>query len=125
MKEKSFNKSVNHNFFRHAIVNSLIAFVFQSVSFYFDVLATYDLTIYSSFIMPNEPEYASLLLSLNKILKCWRVPHYFVMLENNLNRNLFIIRAIKYFFYYAIAITWCSVVLFLEACPGEICILKR
>ncbi|KAK6627956.1 hypothetical protein RUM44_010438 [Polyplax serrata] len=115
----------NDHFTYIVSIKQIITHKLKTIGFYLDVLATYDFTIYTEFLTPDDQDYGYLLLSLNRILKFWHIPRYFSRLEDNVSLNLFTLRTIKYFFYYSIMVFWSGALLYFEACPGEVCVMER
>lgn len=90
----------------------------KSWGFVLDVLAIIPLDLFCLLYAPESEERikALYLLSLNRLIKFWRVPNYIKKLEGDLGVNIGNIRFLKFIIYISLSSHWFSCLWYLVAC---------
>ncbi|XP_022094111.1 uncharacterized protein LOC110981133 isoform X3 [Acanthaster planci] len=94
----------------------------KSVGFALDVIAILPLDFFSLLVPEGKDRTNALyFLSLNRLVKAWRMPNYFKNLEKDLDVNIATIRFFKFFIYIALLSHWSSCLWYLVTCDTGNC----
>lgn len=100
----------------------IMSYRMQFLSFYADVISIFPLQIFTYTLSPNKKATRLYtVLYLNKMLRVWRIIHFFKQQENDVYVNLFAVKFVKILFYLIIIAIWTACILYLEACYHEVC----
>ncbi|XP_071795542.1 uncharacterized protein [Asterias amurensis] len=91
----------------------------KTPGFFLDVAAILPLDLLSLLVKEGNLRNNTLyFLSLNRLIKAWRVPNYFKNLEKDLDVNIATIRFFKFFIYIALLSHWSSCLWYLLTCDS-------
>ncbi|XP_050346244.1 uncharacterized protein LOC126770751 [Nymphalis io] len=93
----------------------------STIGFYLDVLSVFPMYIFTDTLDPSGESIASLIAVVFPILQVWHIWDYLEKWQKNFNTNAKFLCLTKYFLLFIIFCYWSGCLLFLFACPKNLC----